>query len=72
MPKVLNGKSLKRVESVTEEVVLCSGLVDDGGAHRRIAGDTWNLVFSLSLSAPHHEHTLVTYTHINTTIQLNS
>ena len=51
--------------------MLCSGLVDAGGAHRLIAGDTLNLVFSLSLSTPHHVHTLVTYAHINTTIQYN-
>ena len=29
-----NGKSLERAGSVTREVVLCSGLVDDGGTHR--------------------------------------
>ena len=40
-----NGKSLERAGSVTGEVELCSGLVDDGGTHRIIAGDTWNLVF---------------------------
>ena len=53
------------------EVMLCSGLVNDGGAHRLIAGDTWNLVILLSVSTPHHGHTLVTYNHIRTTIQLN-
>ena len=30
------------------EVVLCSGLVDNGHAHRLIAGDTWNLVLLLT------------------------
>ena len=29
-----NGKSLERPGSVTGEMVLCSGLVDDGGTHR--------------------------------------
>ena len=32
---VFNGKSLERAGSVTEEVLLCSGLVDDGFDHRR-------------------------------------
>ena len=34
-----NRKSLERAGSVTGEVVLCSGLVEVGGAHRLIAGD---------------------------------
>ena len=65
-----NGKSLERVGSVTGEVVLCSGLVDDGGAHRIIAGDTWNpVILSCRLRAQHHGHALVTYTHVCITIQ---
>ena len=31
MPVLVNGKSLDRARSVTGEVVLFSGLVDDGG-----------------------------------------
>ena len=31
---IINGKSLERAGSDTREVVLCSGLVEDGGAHR--------------------------------------
>ena len=65
-----NGKSLERAGSGgTREVVQCRELVDAGGAHRIFAGDTWNLVQISSLSTPHHEHTLVTYTYINTCIQ---
>ena len=36
---ISNGKSLERAGSVTAEVVLCLGLVGDGGAHRLITGD---------------------------------
>ena len=68
----LNEKSLERAGSATGEVVLCSGLVEDGHAHRLIAGDTWNLILSLYLSTPHHGHTLVTYTPQHSTTQLNS
>ena len=67
-----NGQSLERAGPVTGGMVLCSGLVEDGGAHRLIAGDTWNLVSLLPLSTPHHGHTPVTDTHTNTTIHLNS
>ena len=67
-----NRKYLERAGSVTGEVVLCSGLVEDGGAHRLIAGDTWDLVLLLCLSNPDHGHTLVTYDHIGITIHLNS
>ena len=57
---VPNEKSLERAGSVTRKVVvLCSGLVDDGGDHRIIARDAWNLVLLLSLSTPHHGHTSV-------------
>ena len=35
------------------------------------AGDTWNIVLLSSLSTPYHGYTLVTYTHMDTTIQLN-
>ena len=62
-------KSLERAGSVTGEVMLCSGLVDAGGAHRIIVGYIRNLILSLSLSTPHLGHTLVTDNHINTNIQ---
>ena len=54
MAEIDNGKSLERAGSVTGEVVLCSGLVDDGRDHRFIAGNTWNLILSLSPSTPRH------------------
>ena len=41
------------------------------GAHRIIADDTRNLVVLSSFSTPHHGHTLVTYNHMRTTVQLN-
>ena len=39
-------------------------------AHRIIAGDAWNLVVLSCLRTLHYGHTLVTYNHIRTTIQL--
>ena len=48
-------------------------LVDTGRDYKLIAGyATWNPVLPLSLSTPHHGHILITYTQINTTIQLIS
>ena len=47
---LLNGKSLERAGSVTEEVVLCSGLVDDGLDHRRYMKPRFIIVSSYPTS----------------------
>ena len=48
----LHGKSLERAGSVTEEVVLCSGLVEDGGAHR-LSQEIHGTSFHHYLLVPH-------------------
>ena len=46
---ISNGKSLERARSVTGEVVLCSGLVDDGRCSQEIHGTS----FYHYLTVPH-------------------